>query len=261
MEIPIYSADGTLAGYQIRNPGQRPDYKPRGIRISQCLPHIARITDPGAIFACEGPTDAMVLVEVPTLSACSVIGCWSSTSTPGRDFWDTRFKGGSRPLVACGDHDVAGQAFNQRLANEYGLCYPIKWPANRPKKWDVKDEITQRGSQSFVALMRLALASQPLVRLEARTRASRKAYTSSPVLISTLVEEAGGRHAHDMAGQSSKWYCPLHEDRDDASLTVNDETGSWRCWAGCGSGGPAQWTMAWKSCSYEDALELMKRYV
>lgn len=264
VRIPVYAdVDGEVieVGYQEREPGKPPKFRPWGIEITKCLPYLGRVNETGVILGCEGPTDAMAAVQVPALQSCSIVGCWSSTSTPGRAFWESRFRGRSCPLVACGDHDASGRAFNQRLADEYGLAYPIKWPAWFAHKGDVKQWLTEQGAQSFQGLVRAALASAPLVPSPARTVGPQRAYTCGPVPISTLIEAAGGTPISKMATGGWKWLCPLHNDRDDPSLTSNDESGSWKCWSGCGQGGPIQFLMAWKSLSFDDAKELLKKYV
>lgn len=250
-------------GYQDRTPGQPPKFRPYGIEITKCLPYIARLTDQdtGVVLGCEGPTDAMEVVLFPELVAHSVIGCWSSTATPGRAFWVDRFGARTRPLVACGDNDSSGRAFNQRLADEYGLAYPIKWPAWCPHKYDVKDWLTEQGPELFRRLIGSALASEPLKASPSRTERPKRAYTSSPVSICTLVEAAGGTFVSSMANGGYKYLCPLHNDRDDPSLTVHEESGSFKCWAGCASGGPIQFLMAWKGLSYDDAKELIRKWI
>lgn len=258
MRIPIYK-DGQEkpVGYQIRNNGQVKN--PPGIEISECLPHIGRILDSGVVLVCEGPTDVNAAMVCRELDGYSILGAWSSTSTPGRNFWHSRFSAGKHALVVCGDNDPSGSSFNQRIANEWGHpVYPIRWPAVRPLKWDVKDQIVTGIPAVLTTLISLALHSEPLKPEPVKAKRDR-AYTSAPVLISTLIEEAGGRLAYEM-GHNAKYFCPLHEDREDASLTANDETGGWKCWA-CGiSGGPAQWLMHWKGLSYQDAIELMRKY-
>lgn len=163
-------------------------------------------------------------------------------------------------MVACGDNDDAGKAFNQRIADAVGSCYAIRWPIWFHNKGDVKDYLEIKGSDAFKALLDISLYYQPLVRLEKQKTKSKRTYASSPVLVSTIIEAAGGRLAFTMAEDRLKYYCPLHEDKEDASLTVDDATGSWHCWAEGIGGGPAQFLMAWKGVDYKSAMELLKLY-
>jgi hypothetical protein len=78
------------------------------------------------------------------------------------------------------------------------------------------------------------------------------------ISIIDLIERAGGVRAAKLSSSCYKYYCPLHNDRKDASLTANPLTGSHQCWAGCTSGGPVQWVMAWKRMSREEAMSWLK---
>lgn len=140
-----------------------------------------------------------------------------------------------------------------------------------PVKMDVKQYLEEYGENSFERIVQRSIAAGPvegssLPKSEYENKFSgrkRGSFLSSGI-ISRIVESAGGRKAYDMAGAGSKWYCPLHEDRSDPSLTIDDETGSWKCWANCSrpsQGGPAQFIMAWKQCSYDDAINLLRKYV
>lgn len=258
--LPIFDLDGNKVGEQVRESGKHPNYRPKGIRVSECSPHIGRITDSGLVIACEGPTDCIAVSEINGLQAWSTLGCWSSSTVPDRDWWLLRFKSRSLTVVACGDNDVAGQNFNQRVANAVGSAYPIKWPPLFRHKGDARDYISENGEDSFAALVKSGTMRNPLGRVLA-TGSKKHSYIERSGTIARLVEDAGGAFCYSYGQGNSKWLCPLHNDVEDPSLTINDNSGSWCCWAGCGKGGPVQWIMAWKGVDYKSALELMRKYV
>lgn len=261
MKIPIYDIDNNTVGYQLRRPGSTPLIQPRGLPLGECKPYIERLHDRGILLVCEGPTDAIFAGELEGLSEYSIIGAWSSTTLPSRDWWFRECNIRTKTVVACGDNDLAGKAFNQRIANIAGSCYELYWPPNRYQKWDVKDELEKKGLSSLQKLISVSLCKQPLVAAKKQEKKYTSTYRESTGVIEKMILDAGGRFAFPMTEGGSKWYCPLHNDREDASLTANDRTGSWMCWAGCGKGGPIQFLMAWKQCSYKNALELMREYV
>lgn len=270
MIIPVYDLEGIQTGEQIRNPGQRPDFKPKGLKVTECQPHVVRILPKGMILACEGPTDAIAAGELQKFSTWSIVGCWSATTIPIRSFWDTNFSGRCQSLVvACGDNDKSGLDFNQRLSNLLGQAYHLKWSPLLPAKMDVKQYLEEYGEKSFERIIQRSIAAGPVSAISNSRKSNRPAGSSvhfkqHSAVIGKLVEQAAGVLAYPMAGSSSKWYCPLHDDRSDPSLTIDDETGSWKCWANCSrpsQGGPAQFIMAWKKCSYEDAINLLRKYV
>lgn len=199
----------------------------------------------------------MALGKLDTLRSYSIVAAWSASTIPSRDWWNSLSNLRLQSVVACGDNDVAGQSFNQRIAGLVGGSYHVHWPADRPPKHDMRDEIVL--SKDIRHLIDVSIARGPIKGLEKQELNAKRTYTGNPGLISRLIEAAGGRLAFQMA-EGTKWYCPLHDDREDASLTANDETGSWKCWAGCGSGGPVQFIMAWKNVGYKEALVLLKRY-
>jgi DNA primase len=104
-----------------------------------------------------------------------------------------------------------------------------------------------------------SLAGAPLTKLNRPWPIKAKALPIEGIDIISLVESAGAKRAGKW-GDTHKYYCPLHEDRKDASLTVNARTGGWMCWAGCSRGGPIQFVMAWKRCDYKDALKWLERH-
>lgn len=259
MQLPIYSLTGEHVATQYRRPGKNPIYMPRGIKTSQCQPYIGRLEGNAGLLVCEGPTDAISASTLPSIGGYDIVGAWSASTLPPRSWWFPDGQLRSRTVVSCGDNDLAGAAFNQRIANIVGGCYPLVWPSSRPPKWDVCKEV-ESNENRLEALIALALARSPLVASVKQESKYERKQQSRPGLISTLIEAAGGRLAFQMEGQNRKYYCPLHDDRDDASLTADDSTGSFRCWAGCAQGGPVQWIMAWKGVDYKSALELMRRY-
>lgn len=163
-------------------------------------------------------------------------------------------------MVACGDNDAAGQAFNQRIADAVGSAYPIKWPSLFQSKGDARDYIREYGATAWNALVKGATMRQPLGRTSSKSTNNRT-HIERTGIIARLVEEAGGTYCYSYGEGNQKWLCPLHNDVDDPSLTINDNTGSFKCWAGCGQGGPPQFIMAWKNVDYESAMHLMRKYV
>lgn len=261
MRISVFDLDGKEVGYQERLPGKQPKFQPWGLRAGECQPYIERLTGQSKLLTCEGPSDAVAAGKLDCFSSYDIIGCWASGILPPIEWWRTRSGLRLQTVVSCGDADDAGKAFNQRIANAVGICYPIAWPRSRPAKWDLKDEIEKQSPESAYLLAEASLLRSPLIRLEKQIYNAERTYTNKPGIILKLVEAAGGRYAHKMGGNRYKFYCPLHDDREDASLTVDDDTGSFMCWAGCGSGGPVQFLMASKGLKYDDALELLRKYV
>lgn len=260
--LALFDFNGKQVGHQNRTKGRSPQYQPFGVEIKKCLPYIGRITDSGLLFVCEGPTDCIEVAEIVGLEDWSVVGYWSASTIPDSE-WHSRLQNRISTVVCCGDNDDAGQVFNQRVANEFGCAYPIKWPPLFRHKGDAKDYISEYGESAFVALARGALIRTPLYADNGNknTTNETRTYQKHSGIISTIVDAAGGEFKYSYGTGNEKWLCPLHNDVEDPSLTLNNEDGSWKCWAGCGQGGPAQFIMAWKGVNYKSALELMKRYV
>lgn len=259
-EIPVTDYDGNVVGMQIRQPGRHPSFQPPGVEVRN-NPYVARLTEKGMIIACEGPTDAIAVLGTAGLEAWSVVGCWSATTIPDRDWWIRRFPNRFSSVVACGDNDPSGKSFNQRIANLLGSAYELRWPVGLPAKWDVKDHITEYGNEAFERLVRRSIVRGPLDGQEAKSKQIHNGErTEHPGLIARLAEEAGGRMVYRMHSGGEKWLCPFHADTSDPSFTLDDRTGSWMCWAGCGQGGVLQFLMCWKDLSYKEAAAYIQKY-
>lgn len=258
--LPIHDFEGNQVGKQIRVPGKNPVYSPQGIKVKQCAPYIGRIADGPMVIVCEGPTDCISILAVDGLSLWSVLGCWSATTIPDRDWWLRRFADRNVSVVACGDNDDSGQTFNQRIANVFGSAYSVKWPPLFRHKGDAREYISEYGADSFTTLVKSGTMREPWT-ASVHVGERRKHIQKHSGIISRLVADAGGEFCYTYGDGDSKWLCPLHNDVDDPSLTLNDETGSFCCWAGCGKGGPAQFIMAWKNVDYKSAIELLRLYV
>lgn len=191
---------------------------------------------------------------------------------PPRQWWSQNIGSAYGRVVVAGDGDPAGRGgftkngqavrgFNQRIADEVGLAYECKIPDGI----DVRKILeSPSGDPLFRKLIDESLARKPLIRdvsrFTKRENNSNRSFanTDSPDLIIRLVESAGGVKSAKLSDTCIKYYCPLHVDRQDASLTVNPITGSFHCWTGCASGGPLQFVMAWKSLDRKSAAAWLK---
>lgn len=263
LTLPIFDFDGKRVGKQIREKGKPPLYRPRGIKMKDCSPYIGRITDSEMVLVCEGPTDANACMEVPGLESWSIVGVWSSTTFPDRSWWDLVFGGRRCYFVSCGDNDGSGKSFNQRVANAVGGAYTVTWPPLFRNKGDARDYIDEHGASAFKTLVQGATMRNPLrhiVEGDGNAGGNGK-FIERENVICRIVRDAGGQFCYSYGNGDSKWLCPLHNDVDDPSLTVNDKTGAFCCWAGCGKGGPVQFLMAWKNIDRKSATELLRKYV
>lgn len=264
MEIPVYNLEGEQVCKQYRSPGKHPIYLPKGISIANCQPYIERLDQKGPLLVCEGPTDAMAAGKLDSLSSYNIIAAWSASTLPPRDWWISNISRRTMAVVACGDNDSAGKDFNQRLANLNGSCYAVHWGHSTIPKWDLKDEIETYNDLEVFNLIDSSLSRSPIIALEKQETFSKGTYKEMGGVITQMIQEAGGRFAFQLADGGSKWFCPLHDDKDDASMTANDKTGSWKCWSSCcfpSQGGPVQFLMASKGVKYKEALELLRKYV
>jgi len=248
---------GDIIGSQIRykDGGQRFS---NGIRMAEAAPLIVHPDARRMILICEGPTDAISLGGVPALREAMIVGCWSSTIVPDNHWWQTKIPRVSAvPAYVLGDGDPAGKAFNQTIANRLGWAYPVAIP----RGFDARQVVEENGEAAILKLISLATMSKILIREKRKVRnnhANRDYKPLESVDIVRLVEGAGAKKKLSLSDGGLKYLCPLHDDRHDPSLTVNPKTGSWKCWAGCGQGGPIQFVMASRSLSYQDALALIE---
>lgn len=254
--IPVYSYDGDKVGIQTREAGSRPTFSPRGIRVRDCLPWMREAKSPTSkmVLVCEGPTDAIAVAEHTNFSG-AIVGCWSSTIVPPPSWWTKTFPQSYGRFIVAGDGDRAGKLFNQKVADACGIAYDCSMPDGR----DVRDLI-EENVLIFENMVRMSVVGQPMIGRKKSTPKGQKhtRLDLSDVSLLGMIEAAGGRLASRMSDSCYKFYCPLHEDRKDPSLTVDPIKGVWQCWSGCGQGNQIHWIMAEKKMSREAAMAYMK---
>jgi DNA primase len=260
LHLPIrHYATGDLMGWQTRRPGEHPLYT-KGVHTRDAAPLTLRfgVDDPRYVLVTEGPTDAIAIVEYGVFPAVPVIACWSSGTIPPAAWWSRHVLSRALTVLAVGDGDKAGREFNQRIANVVGSAYEVRMPSGE----DAKSIITGGGGPEwFERIVQAALEREPLRRVDPpKRRPAKMPIDMSGIDIVSLVESAGGVRRAVLSDGQMKFLCPLHDDRHDPSLTVDPKTGSWKCWSGCGAGGPAQFVMRWRSCDYRMAMSFLERW-
>lgn len=256
LHLPLlHHASGELMGWQTRMPGKSPRYS-TGVKSREAAPFIAqRPTSPEFAIITEGPTDAIAASQCAKIgNNVAVYGCWSSSTIPPKEWWEKNLLGTT--VIVAGDGDAAGRVFNQRVADMVGAVYVARIPDGE----DVRSLIETRGEDLFMATLMNALIRPAIKRSKSRKPVVKRQEfaTLAGIDIISLVESAGGKRKSKLSTGGYKYLCPLHDDRNDPSLTVDPAAGSWYCWAGCGGGGPAQFVMAWRRCDYRDAVRWLE---
>lgn len=252
--IPIeHRETGERIGEQQRHDDGTVRYT-RGIRMREAAPLIFKPIDQraSALIIVEGPTDAIALAGTDLAQSATIIGCWSAGTIPPREWWQA-YQCHIGSIFTCGDGDPAGNAFNQKIADIFGEVFAVKMP----RGLDVRDILETKGTAYFAGMLNIAQYSKPLTRRK-QYYEPREFQPITGIDITQLVESCGAKLRSKMTSGQLKYLCPLHEDRSNPSLTVDPETGSWKCWSGCGQGGPVQFVMALKQCSYRDALSFIE---
>lgn len=264
--LPIYHwSSNELIGWQTRSHDKPRKIRFRGpnwparndesVNMREAAPTLlGERVKPNIAIVTEGPTDAIALSQFSEVADTALIaGCWSSSTIPPQGWWDRNIR---ISVLSCGDGDKAGASFNRLIADRAGACHVLDVPAGE----DVRS-LLERDEKHFRWLLTKALMRDPIQRRVVQPRATRGLTARSDLTnidIVSLVESAGSKRVGP-AGDSIKYRCGLHDDVKDPSLTVNPATGSWKCWAGCGQGGVAQFIMAWRRCNYEDAIKFLER--
>lgn len=254
IKIPIYHhSTGEVMGWQTRHPDGSMKYS-TGIKTREAAPTTLGTGTNGIAIATEGPTDAIAAAQHNVAEESLIVGCWSSSTLPPQEWWDINIINRRMIVIACGDGDRAGSDFNQRIANAAGFAHVCRIPAGE----DLRSTIENLGVEEVNRMMHVALLMAPLRRREQRAPITRTDIDLTGIDIISLVESAGAKRRSSLSSGQFKYLCPLHDDRRDPSLTVDPSTGSWKCWAGCGQGGPAQWVMAARHCDYHDAMRYLE---
>lgn len=268
LRLPIYHWNtGSIIGHQTRSLERKIRYVALAEGQHVCMKEAAPLAlYPGAdhpcdsIIVCEGPTDAIEMRRYTDFDTSLIAGCWSATTIPCQEWWDmclSTYPGAV--IISIGDGDTPGKKFNQLVANMARVAYPVVMPPGE----DARSVLQREGVARLLGMINRAISLEPLRRRKPPNQKPRREYRRlDDVDIISLVEASGAVRAGSAGQGQVKYRCGLHEDRSNPSLSVDPRTGQWKCWAGCGKGGPIQFVMAWRRLSYEDARCFLEaRYV
>lgn len=253
----IHHETGEIMGWQVRVQGQTPQFS-KGVMVRDAAPlYRAGASDRAMVLVLEGPSDFATVAALDDGHELALIGVWSAGIMPPAAWLSKNIPAGTC-VVTCGDGDAAGEALPQLFADRAQRPVHV---VKMAKGADARDVIEKDGWGRFTAMIGRAVLADPMKPHKPAKRKSNYRDNPNPssVRIEDLLTAAGARLASKLSTGQLKYRCPLHEDRKNPSLTADPATDSWKCWSGCGQGGPAQFVMAWRGCSYEAAREYLAR--
>lgn len=186
--LPIYNVQGALANLMLF---PWTDKKPKLLSTPGCAQHLFnahRVQRTGPVYICEGQWDAMALQWL-LRQAHQDAEDYSVVGVPGASVfkadWVPLFQ--DRQVVLLYDHDEEGRRGMEKVASllRSSSVRSIRWPANLPAKYDIRDFIAQHRESPLYAWQTL----------QAYWNESSPRKTRKPPSLRTLMREFR-RHLH-----------------------------------------------------------------